>query len=270
MGHGRSSMETEVCDRVIAADGNWHRDPYGVSGGAALLTKLGIKPVSSGETDAGRGATGYDLYRSRDMGGVEVLDAIQVKTGKEKKEGSAPSEIMLATGNAATPAIVRAIFELGCRWDVLFVSSLRPATDPTGELCRVLFMDIAEKIRECQDGIKLREDGDTDPMFVKLSARRISGAYPAEVRAHEQKGVPLPPGKSWAKRAHWEFPHSEDAFEFRGNEIPGKVWTAPYAVKYAELIVSLYRLGVTQADWKLVKRSELPSLVAGYNFGYGV
>ena len=266
MAHGkRGAHEAEICRMIMANNPEWKRDPFGVNGGPAMLSKLGIKPVSDGDTDKGRGSTAWDLYRARDIGGVSVLDAIQVKTGKIKGT-SVPSEVMLATGNAVTPAIIRAILDMGCRWDLLFIAGAKDS-----EYVRVLFLDIGERIRACQDGISVRTGkGNTDPFFVKLSDTRISGAYRHEIEAFESYGKPLPAGKSWQKRANWDFPHAEDPFEYNGVSIPGKVWETPYKVRYAQLCVSLYRLGIRQNDWAMVRRDEVPAMVSGYDFALGL
>jgi hypothetical protein len=261
----RGAHEAQVCHQIMSQDPNWKRDPYEVSGGPAFLSTLGIKPVSDGETEQGRGSTAWDLYRARDIGGVSVLDAVQVKTGKIKGT-SVPSEVMLATGNSVTPAIIRAILDTGCRWDLLFI-----AGDPKQEFVKVLMMDIGERIREVQNSIRVRDSqGDAAPFFVKLSDTRISGASRDDIRAFERFGVPLPAGKSWSKRAHFDFPHAEDPFTYKNETIPGRVWETPYKVRYAQLCVSLYRLGIRQNDWATVHRSEIPGIVASYDFGYGL
>ena len=238
--NARSSMVTAE----IEGFAGWNRDPYAAGVVPSWDSRFPDLPIvadgreSTGFSDAGRGTTGFDLFRLVD--GVRA-DFLSVKTETIEPSGKLPSKLSLSTGNVETlQALIDGIKAGAALSTVVFCSKNGENGPETDGLA--LFFDLAPYLRA---GIPMAPEngwgkGKAPAVYFKWSSRRKCGGK------HKA-----------ASRQDLEFPHVDEQ---------GRKWSAPDYVHYRELVVSLSAMGIKRGSWIPCNVRDLPAMVERQNW----
>lgn len=243
----RSSFAAEL-SAVLSSTG-WERNPYIVEGSVAdwTLRFPNVPIVDDGETEAGRGSTGFDKVRRKAANGIVRFDWLSEKTASQEDNGKIPTKFSLCTGNPSTIAGLIEGCKTGASYPTLFV--VKGKNGGAYWLCA----DLAPVFRENgvvpiseypEEGYK---KGKAPSLYVRWSAKRPSGVKRlAMMRAH---GLPV----------------DETVSVINGVRV------GPGFFQYPELTISLSSLGVGRTSWNYVDNiSKIPALLdSEHGFGTG-
>jgi hypothetical protein len=190
----------------------------------------------TGFSRAGRGTTGFDLFRSVDSGGIMRTDFLSVKTDTIV-DGKLPSRVQLSTGNTATlAALLEGINRGNSLVTLIFASEPDENGDPSPDGFAMV-LDLGEVLR---NGIAPIENGpygrgQAPPAYFRWSAARACGGKSKKIL-----------------REGNEFPYVDDQ---------GRKWIAADKVCYSELVCSLSAMGISKESWYPVHISDLVGLI---------
>lgn len=245
---GRYDREVSVAGWIEGRNG-WNRSPYDVKGMVGhLATVYPMVPiVDDGPTPVGRGSTGADLFRVRNVGGGCVRhDVLSIKTTKlDEGGGKLPSKVSLSTGNNGAPGMLSSMLKGAPLPSLIFA-----ADDTDDDSGVAIMLDMGKIVRE--SGLTFAPEegfarGKAPPVYIKWSAARKSGT----------KGTHI-------GRKDMNFPCIDQHQEIGGETYPVRRWVSADRVQYAEINVSLYACGIRRDSWVPMNGAKLPAFVESF------